>query len=164
MFPLKNYKYAIPQGSDLGAFGVARKHDIHTGVDLYCEEGDTVYNMMDGVIIAIEPFTGEIAGFPWWNNTYAIAVLTDIGVLNYGEIQPNTNLKVNDLVKVGDILGYVIPVLKTDKGKVPSTSMLHLEFYNNYDGKWVEWSLDTDQPANLNNPTNLLLRFWQKLN
>ncbi len=34
MFPLQNYKYEIPTGDHLGAFGTTRKHDVHTGVDL----------------------------------------------------------------------------------------------------------------------------------
>jgi murein DD-endopeptidase MepM/ murein hydrolase activator NlpD len=157
MFPIKNYKYEIPKGDDLGAFGVKRKFDTHTGVDLYCNEGDSVYAIEDGKIIAIEPFTGEIAGFPWWNNTYALAILGLSGVINYGEIQPLSNLKVGDTIKSGDELGNVVPVLKKDKGKVPSTSMLHLELYSQYTGKWIEWTLNTPQPENLLNPTNLLL-------
>lgn len=156
MFPLKNYKYEIPEGDALGAFGVRRKFDVHTGVDLYCNEGDFVYAMEDGMIVAIEPFTGEIAGFPWWNDTYAVSVLGPSGVINYGEISPSTLIEVGDYVKMGTELGYVIPVLKEDKGKVPSTSMLHLELYKDYNGKWVEWSLDKDQPSNLLNPTELL--------
>jgi len=64
--------------------------------------------------------------------------------------------KVNDIVKEGDTIGYVTPVLKEDKRKVPSTSMLHLELYNNYNGKWVEWTLDKPKPNNLEDPTKLL--------
>ncbi len=74
MFPLKNFKYTIPTGTDLGAFGVPRKHDVHTGVDLYCQEGDPVFAIEQSVITDIIPFTGEIAGFPWWNNTYAVVL------------------------------------------------------------------------------------------
>jgi hypothetical protein len=44
-FPLKNYKYEIPTGNHFGAFGTTRKFDIHTGVDLYCNEGDEVFAM-----------------------------------------------------------------------------------------------------------------------
>ena len=156
MFPLKNYKYEIPEGDALGAFGVKRKFDVHTGVDLYCEEGDLVYAIEDGEVVAVMPFTGDIAGFPWWNNTYAIAISGASGIINYGEIQPDVLIKPTDKITKGTILGYVIPVLKVDKGKVPSTSMLHVELYNEYEGFWTEWELDKDQPENLENPTELL--------
>ena len=57
-FPLINYKYQIPTGSDFGAFGVTRKYDMHTGVDMYCKEGDIVIAMEQGIVIAVEYFTG----------------------------------------------------------------------------------------------------------
>lgn len=158
MFPIKDYKYEIPQGEALGAFGVKRKFDTHTGVDLYCNEGDWVHAIEDGTIIAIEPFTGEIAGFPWWNDTYAVAIKGVSGIINYGEIYPRVGWYVGYKIKEGEIIGHVIPVLKEDKGKVPSTSMLHLELYTKYDGRWVEWTLNTPQPDNLLDPTNLLLK------
>jgi len=157
MFPLRNYQYQIPINGDLGAFGVVRKYDVHTGVDLYCNEGDPVHAIEDGVIIAIKPFTGEIAGFPWWNDTWAIAVAGPSGIINYGEINP-CDFEEGDVVKEGTLLGHVIPVLKEDKGKVPSTSMLHVELYKNYQGGWVEWSLNTPQPSRLLNPTYILKR------
>lgn len=156
MFPLKDYKYEIPTGQDLGAFGVPRKHDVHTGVDLYCKEGDFVHAIEDGTILAVKPFTGEIAGFPWWKDTWAIAVAGKSGIINYGEVRLG-NFKAGDLITEGTVLGYVIPVLKEDKGKVPSTSMLHLELYNEYNGEWTEWTLGTEKPKNLENPTNLLV-------
>ena len=55
-----------------------------------------------------------------------------------------------------ELIGWVIPVLKQDKGKVPSTSMLHLELYAEYDGNWALWEVDEKQPKNLLNPTSLL--------
>lgn len=155
MFPLRNYQYQIPVEEDLGAFGVTRKYDIHTGVDLYCNEGDPVYAIEDGVIIDIKPFTGEIAGFPWWNDTWAIAIAGPSGIINYGEIKPEA-FEEGDIVKEGTLLGHVIPVLKEDKGKVPSISMLHVELYKNYNGGWIEWSLGTPRPSRLLDPTWLL--------
>lgn len=158
MFPLKNYKYTIPIGQELGAFGVVRKHDIHTGVDLYCEKGDKVYAMETGVIIAIEYFTGPSIGMPWWNDTMAVAILGKSGIINYGEISPSTFIRVGDTISEGDEIGYVTPVLIKDKGKVkvPSTSMLHLELYSEYHNRWEEWELNEPKPTNLEDPTQLL--------
>ena len=157
MFPLKNYKYEIPKVDDLGAFGVKRKFDTHTGVDLYCNKGDIVFAIEEGTIVAIKPFTGEIAGFPWWNDTWALAVAGKSGIINYGEVYPWEKWSVGDKINEGDFVGFVIPVLKVDKGKVPSTRMLHLELYHEYNGEWIAWELDSPQPANLLNPTELLL-------
>jgi len=163
MFPLFNYKYKIPQENDLGAFGVKRKYDIHTGVDLYCNHGDVVLSIEEGEVLAIKPFTGEIAGFPWWNDTWGIAIKGKSGIINYGEVKPKKSLKEGDFVKEGDIIGIVIPVLKKDKGKVPSTSMLHLELYNSYNGEWVEWELGNKKPDNLEDPTNLLISLYKNI-
>lgn len=155
-FPLKNYQYEIPLGEALGAFGVTRKFDMHTGVDLYCKLNDEVIAMEDGIIVAIEWFTGPSVQMPWWNDTQAIAVKGKSGTINYGEVRANETLKVGDVVKEGELLGWVTPVLKQDKGKVPSTSMLHVELYTEYDGEWALWPVGAPQPNNLLNPTSLL--------
>src|ERR1035437_6690863 len=154
MFPLKNYKYKLPIGEELGAFGIIRKHDVHTGVDMYCEVGDDVVTMEDGVVVAVEFFTGPRVDMPWWNDTQAVAIKGKSGIINYGEVR--AYLEVGDEVKEGDLVGWVIPVLKKDKSKVPSTSMLHLELYTEYDGKWAMWEIGDEQPNNLSNPTSLL--------
>jgi hypothetical protein len=155
-FPLNKYKYQIPIDQELGAFGVTRKHDVHTGVDLYCEEGTEVVAMECGVVISIEFFTGPSVNMPWWNDTKAIGVMGASGIINYGEVIPFSYLEVGDTVSEGDLLGWVTPVLKIDKGKVPSTSMLHVELYSSYDGNWCLWPVDAEQPENLLNPTEML--------
>jgi len=91
---------------------------------------------------------------PWWNDTQAVAIKGKSGTINYGEVR--AYVEVGDEIKEGDLIGWVIPVLKQDKGKVPSTSMLHLELYNEYDGKWAMWEVGDKQPSNLLNPTSLL--------
>jgi murein DD-endopeptidase MepM/ murein hydrolase activator NlpD len=162
MFPLNDYKYSIPTGTDLGAFGVPRKFDIHTGVDLYCGQFADVIAIEDGEVVAIEWFTGEVVDMPWWNNTKAIAIKGKSGVINYGEVVPYENLKVGDKVKEGDLIGWVATVLKKDKGKVPSITMLHIELYSEYDGNWCLWELDKEKPINLLDPTELLIKQYGK--
>jgi murein DD-endopeptidase MepM/ murein hydrolase activator NlpD len=157
-FPLNDYNYQIPTGEDLGAFGVFRKFDRHTGVDLYCQQGDDVLAMEDGEIIAIEWFTGPSVNMPWWNDTLAVSVKGESGIINYCELLPNPALKVGDKITEGTLIGLITPVLRVDKGKVPSTSMLHLELYSEYNGKWVMWELDQPKPSNLMDPTDLILK------
>jgi len=38
-FPLDEFIWPGKEGQ----FGTVRKHDIHTGIDLYCRQGEEVY-------------------------------------------------------------------------------------------------------------------------
>ena len=153
-FPIKNYKYKIPDTCP-GSFGYVRKHDIHTGIDLYCNENDSVYSITGGEIINIIEFTGFNES-PWWNDTYAVLVYTEgIGTIVYGEILPDNSLKIGDFIEEGKILGKIIPVLKKDKGLNP-INMLHIELYSNRCVDPIVWQLNTEKNKNLINPFNLL--------
>ena len=153
----------IPVCPHPGSFGAIRKHDRHTGVDLYvAEEVDgLVYPIEYGEVVAILDFTGEHSKppTPYWNNTKAVLVEGDTGVIVYGEIEP--------FVEVGDIvnpalnksLGVVVPVLKVDKGR--PVKMLHIELLTH--GSRTEahvWrchdSVSSD--SRLHDPTFLLMQ------
>ena len=151
MFPLKNYQYMIPDSNMCGGFGFKRKHDTHTGVDLYCNNGDSVYCIENGVIVDICEFTGFNES-PWWEDTYAVVIKGESGFILYGEIIPDHNLKTGSVVKEGDLIGSVKRVLKKDKGVTP-TSMLHLELYDTYTEPvwWIN-----EKPKNLKDITELL--------
>lgn len=136
-----------------GGFGAVRKHDRHTGVDIYTQDGTPVFAIEDGVVIKVGQFTGEAVGSPWWRDTWAIIVDGTIGAICYGEIEPV--VKTGDFVHEGDLLGQVRQVLKKDKG-LPM-SMLHVELYENgYLGDWAEWNLDDERPRGLLDPTSFL--------
>ena len=139
---------SIPSANRFGAY---RKHDVHTGIDLFCEPGTPVYAIEKGVITNISWFTGVAVDMPWWNDTKALAVEGKTGVFNYGEIEPLSTLKKGDKVKEGDLLGHVVTVLKVDKG-LPMT-MLHLELYaKGHRGDWAIWNLNYAAPKKLLNP------------
>jgi hypothetical protein len=146
----------IPCGDHAGAFGAVRKHDIHTGVDLYAPHGTPVFAMEPGVVVAlIYDFTGEWAGSPWWNSTGAVMVEDGSGVWLYGEIQPSEALKVGMKVDCADTLGYVQTVLKVDKGA--PMSMLHVERYTRGSSAPINvWSLGMLKPEKLIDPTGML--------
>lgn len=154
-FPLKNYKYKLPTTGDVGSFGYVRKYDIHTGVDLYCEENDAVYAIEDGEIVNIEKFTGEWCGSSWWNNTEAILISGNSGVILYGEIIIDESIRYKKEIKEGDLLGHITPVLKKDKGIVPM-NMLHIELYTEGTTESVWWKLGEKKPNNLLNVIFLL--------
>lgn len=118
-----NLQVPIPQGIHAGAFGAIRKHDIHTGIDLYVPENTSVYALDDGIVIDISVFTGQLASppSPWWNETYAVIVYhVNLNVfILYGEIQP-INLKKYQIVEKGSLIGNVLRVSKntlTDPAK-----------------------------------------------
>ena len=114
-------------------------------------------NVMVNVLLADSgPFTGEIAESPWWNDTYSILINHKTCALNYGELIPTKDLKVGDTVNAGDIIGKIRTVLKKDKGR--PMSMLHLEMYKLGTQEPIkEWSLNTEKPEQLIDPTDLLI-------
>lgn len=139
---------------DCGLFGAIRRHDIHTGVDFYCEEGTPVSCIRDGVIIDIFQFTGEAVGSPWWNDTYAVVVESDDLVFVYGEVM--STLWIGWRLKTGETLGWIRPVLKVDKGVTP-TSMLHLEVWEKaHYKKNCIWFLGHHKPEGLLDPLEVL--------
>lgn len=150
-----------------GAFGTARKHDVHTGVDLYVPEHSWVHAVETGKIVRAGAFTGtrSMPPTPWWNDTSYLMVEGESGVVCYGEIhcswldsqlreQPDGFY--GDTIEVGETIGMIFPVLKEDKGR--PRSMLHLELYEHgYRGEPVDWALGAPRPAGLLDPTPFLL-------
>lgn len=154
-----NCRFIVPEGPDHpGAFGARRKHDVHTGVDLYCPDGEPVYAICTGTVVrVIEDFTGPGAGSPWWNKTGAVMVEDVMGVFLYGEINVDLGIAVGERIRPGRLLGTVAQVLKKDKGR--PMSMLHVERYSHDTTEPCAW-WDLDHlgvPDRLRDPTQLLL-------
>lgn len=143
----------VPDGDHPGAFGIQRKYDRHTGVDLYSERGVVVRAVEEGEVVAIFPFTGPEAESPWWLPTFAVMVEGVSGVVLYGEIEPVTTIWVGRRIKAGADIGHILPVLRHDKGK--PTCMLHLELYVHGTRDAVWWR-GGEKPESLLDPTELL--------
>ena len=130
--PVENFS-GIPMTGHPGSFAYQRKYEKHTGVDLYCKEGQEVFAVENGIVVGIEHFTGEWDISPWWNNTDCVLVEGATGVVCYGEILPKRELQVGDRLVRGEYIGNVVRVLKEGKERkdIPghSTSMLHMELY-----------------------------------
>lgn len=151
-----NKRVDIPIENHPGSFGFVRKNHIHEGIDLYTNFLEPVYSISSGKIIDISQFTGEKVNSPWWNDTWAVLVEHDDFVINYGEIKPSKKLYINQIIKTKTLIGYVVPVLKKDKGR--PMNMLHFECYTKDTKKSLScWQLNTEKPKNLINPTDLLL-------
>jgi hypothetical protein len=154
LFPLAEYEHELPKPPHPGAFGVERKHHHHEGVDLYCPYGTPVRAVEDGKVVAVEPFTGPMAGSPWWLDTMCVMVEGDSGVVCYGEIEPDRDMEVGVEVPAGRRIGEVRRVLRKDKGR--PTSMLHFELYRSGVVEPVDWPAGTVWPDGLLDPTKLL--------
>lgn len=146
-------KYTLPWTLQ-GRFGGKRKFDIHTGIDLYCNQLDRVYAIEPGIVVNVCHFTGPQVGLDWWNDTEAVLIEGKSGVILYGEVLPS--VKVGDSVSEGEEIGKILRVLKKDKG-LPM-DMLHLELYKHgYRGDGEIWKLDEDKPEMLKDPSMLVL-------
>lgn len=153
MLPLSRFK--MP--NEYGIFAAVRKHDIHTGIDLYCNPDAHVYAIETGDIVRKGPFTGPNANLPWWNDTNYLIVKGKSGYILYGEI--DSELNIGELVKEGQHIGSVQTVLKENKGK-PMT-MLHLELYD-ADIEPVIWQIGEERPRHLLDPTKIILNeLWK---
>ena len=95
-----------------GMFGAERKHDIHTGIDLYTMKNSPVFAMEDATVVAVEDFTGPPES-PWWLPTKAVLAEGHSGTILYGEIEPL--VKVGDKITKDQIIGKVLPVLPENK-------------------------------------------------
>lgn len=149
-----------------GAFGTVRKHEVHTGVDLYCEPGQQVRAARDGYVAAIVAFTGERVRSPWWFDTDAIIVASDEECILYGEMRVDVGrFGIGTPVEAGMLLGHVLRVRKNDDGK--PTTMLHLELWASksdvlrcYSGTLCrepnDWPLGGERPVGLLDPTAAL--------
>lgn len=139
---------------DCGLCGAVRKHDIHTGLDFYCEQGDSVSCVRDGVVVDVFQFTGVAVGSPWWNDTFAVVVESGDRIFVYGEVTPSVSRGTQ--VVVGQLLGHVIPVLRVDKGNTPM-SMLHLEVWEKaHYKKNCIWFRGHHKPDGLLDPMEVL--------
>ena len=158
MFPLKA-NCVMPVGDQPGAFGFRRKHDIHTGVDLYTVEGAEVFSIEDGIVVKVDIFTGPKIGMGWWNETWAVMIEGKSGVINYGEIKPSCI--VGQEIKAGEVIGVVVPVLPPDKIRQDiyghSCSMLHIEVYQHGHREFATWELDCPMPSGLLDPSQMLM-------
>ena len=155
-----NRRYPLDKKSVIsneGSFGAVRKYDIHTGIDLYSEEGSVVYSIEPGIVKKVALFTGPNAGSPWWEETHYVGVAGSSGYIVYGEIDPQ--LTEGQKVEMGAVIGKVKRVLKKNKNK-PMT-MLHLELYDHFVDDPVVWNLGKSKPDHLLNPISLIeeLRF-----
>lgn len=132
-FPLERCS-GIPVTPHPGAFkAVRRDNHVHTGVDLYTDEGQPIRACESGTIVSIEPFTGAKDGSPWWKDTDAILIEGASGVICYGELEPSPLVNVGMQIQRGDVIGRVKRVILEGKERPEITgwkpSMLHMELY-----------------------------------
>lgn len=179
IFPLQDFKFVgttndsysfldidltkeveIPIHPHVGAFGIRRKYDYHCGVDLYAPEGTPVSAVENGEIVDICPFTGPKAGYPFWLDTDAVYVKGESGIVVYGEIEANPDLKIGDKIDQYSYIGNVKRVIVHDKGR--PMSMLHIELHDKDHIHCGHWNRGGVKPEGKLDPTNLLIKSTRK--
>lgn len=155
-WPLKDKKPSIPEKGSPGDFASRRSFYFHSGIDLYCDLGQEIQAIEDGIVTNIEIFTGPNAdpASPWWNETQAIMIEGSSGVLGYCEVKLLEHIKLGYKVSAGEVIATVVPVLKKDKGN--GTTMLHFEHYKSNSKEHVTWNLNSEKPDSLLDPRFLL--------
>jgi|GEM_PF-1891379 len=168
IWPLPGVPY---ESHPRGKFGVVRKFDRHTGIDLYAPEGAGVVSMTSGVLHYVGPFTGPDVvcddypeGSNWWLPTNCVVVESpDHKFVLYGEITVDTDVQHkwdsdrHKVIEKGSLIGYVKRVLRHDKGT--PVSMLHVEQLRKWTSRCpVVWGRDDrDPPEELLDPTSLIV-------
>jgi len=167
-----SYSKKIPKKGEPGSFLENRGDRIHLGVDIYTPYQSPVLAIEDGVVIDTGVFTlPEIMDY--WNKTYFLLIKNKSGlVCKYAEFE-NIKVKKGDLIKAGQLIGFVGCVLNREKITKESPeyirklseknmlSMLHFELCNsdftesleNYKGG--NWFSD-NPPKEIIDPTSYL--------
>ena len=156
------FKDYIPTYEEPGSFGFKRKYEIHNGVDIYCKDGSNVYAVEKGIVVDIKPFTGKQNGTDWWNNTWAICVKGQSGVVCYGEMEEKFNFNIGDTINVGDCIGKIKAVLPEYKIRTDirnhNNAMLHIQLFKDYenDEQLADWYPNQERNKFLLDPTPYL--------
>ena len=114
---------------------------FHVGLDLFCREGDIVLAITEGKIVNYYPF---------YQGTFALLISHSGVVINYGEVAPNAPQEFK--WKIGGAVTAGQPI-----ARVGQLNMIHFETYAPETTQNARWMQAGPRPANLLNPTKLLL-------
>jgi murein DD-endopeptidase MepM/ murein hydrolase activator NlpD len=152
--PLPGCNWGLPLGKyQTGGFGAKRKYNLHSGVDLHCKHLQPLASVEAGVVVKIIDF-GNKDKNPKLNETRAIFVEGDSGVVVYCNVMEREDLRPGIGVAAGEVIGKVIKINKSEKNEV---CMLHLELYRSGTRKRVIWSYQYPKPDCLLDPSNYLI-------
>lgn len=150
------YDY-LPTFNEPGSFGFKRTFEIHNGLDVYCRDESNVFAVEDGGVIKIEQFTGKDVESPWWEETWAIYVKGQSGVVCYGEMNKQFNFVVGDGVRAGDSLGCIRHVLPESKIRRDirnhNNAMLHIQLFSEYFTEDIPFEVKSGVKNTLLDPT-----------
>ena len=155
------------------SFWENRTDRFHCGVDIYAKAGSSVLNIDSGKVIKTGIFTSS-SMIPYWNKTFYVDVkMNKEFFCRFAEMK-SINVTDRDILKPGDMIGFVGCVLNKDKidknsplyiqklSESGNVSMLHFELYknkpidindNNYlGGNWF----GKNRPDDLIDPTDFL--------
>ena len=119
--PLKRIEVTSPFGTRVHP--IRKKTHHHNGVDLRGSVGDSVYSVMDGVVI----FSGPHHGYG-----VMVAIKEEQRVTRYAHLS-ESYVRVGSEVRAGDIIGAI--------GATGTATGPHLHFEELIDGEFVEPTL-----------------------
>lgn len=171
-WPVPNsYSKKVPIEGNPGSFWEDRSDRRHCGIDIYAPAGSKVISIADGIVLESGIFTTP-EKVPYWNETKFVLIKNQDDIIcKYAELK-DVAVKTNDIVKTGQLIGYIGSVLDFKKinekspkyiQKIKSenkSSMLHFELYTSkpketkkyLGGNWF----GSKKPSYLVNP-NLIL-------
>lgn len=139
-------KFQVPQDFGYPGFG-----KYSTGIDIKCSENTQVQAIEDGIILNVKDYSGLYSNNPWWNPTKSVFVEGASGVIVYSCISPQQSIFIGGFVNEGDILGIVKSLSKDNVH-------LNLQNYSFGEKDFINWKFKSEQPENIHNPRNLILK------
>ena len=171
-WPVPNsYSKKVPIKGAPGSFWEDRGERRHCGIDIYAPAGSEILSIDDGTVLKTGIFTTPETFSYWYVTKFVLIKNQDDILCKYAELK-DIVVKTNDIVKAGQLIGYVGTVLNADKITESSPqyiqkikensnlSMLHFEVYRSkpfetrkyLGGNWLR----TEKPKNLLNPRRFL--------
>lgn len=113
-FSAEGWTNPLPQGRLTSPFMMGRRHPVtgqivdHTGTDLAAPQGTPILAAQDGVVIKAGGCVSGCMDPDYWVSGYMIALDHGGGVhTSYNHMMEPTKRSVGDVVKAGDVIGYV---------------------------------------------------------
>lgn len=145
------------QSNGIGSEEFYNCNQLKCGIDLVCSPQLSVYAVESGTVISLETFFNNKRK-PWISPSMAFLVSGKSGIVCYGNINPNTEVKIGTKVCAGDKLGTVVPFFSKPTKANCGISRLRIELYKHGTIKRPVWHVSSHQcPKNLLNPIPKLL-------
>lgn len=145
------------QSNGIGSEEFHSDNQLKCGIDLTCGPNFSVHAVESGTVVSIETFFDNKRK-PWVSSSKALLISGRSGVVCYGNINPDANLKVGSKVFRGDSIGFVTPFFSKPSKANYGETRLRIELYRQGTNRRPTWHANNHGgPKNLLNPIPHLL-------